>query len=54
MRVLLEILGIVAPDPARREPVALPAWARWVVMVLPVAMALGSLAVFALIRVLLS
>jgi hypothetical protein len=54
MRALLEFLGIVAPDPARRVPVALPAWVRWVVQVLPVAMALVSLAIYALIRVVLS
>jgi hypothetical protein len=27
MRVVLEWLGIVAPDRSRKEPVALPAWA---------------------------
>ena len=54
MRALLEFLGIVAPEPTRRVPVALPAWARWVVLVLPVAVALVSLAIYALIRVVLS
>ncbi|MGH2580671.1 MAG: hypothetical protein ACRDGP_07480 [Actinomycetota bacterium] len=54
MRALLEFLGIVAPDPARRVPVALPAWVRWSVQVLPVVMALVSLAIYALIRVVLS
>jgi hypothetical protein len=54
MRALLEFLGIVAPDPVRRVPVALPAWVRWVVQVLPVVMALVSLAIYALIRVVLS
>ena len=29
MRVLLEALGIIAPDRRRKEPVALPAWTRW-------------------------
>jgi len=52
MRALLEFLGIV--DPGRRVPVALPAWVRWVVQVLPVVMALVSLAIYALIRVVLS
>jgi hypothetical protein len=54
MRVVLEFLGIVAPDPARRVPVALPAWVRWVVQILPVVMALVFLAIYALIRVILS
>jgi hypothetical protein len=54
MRALLEFLGIVAPDPTRREPVALPAWAKWTVLVLPVALALVSLAVYALIRFVVS
>jgi hypothetical protein len=54
MRALLELLGIVAPDPARRVPVALPAWVRCVVQVLPVVMALVSLVIYALIRVVLS
>ncbi|HEX9410765.1 MAG TPA: hypothetical protein VF986_03605 [Actinomycetota bacterium] len=53
MRALLEFLGIVAPDTTRRVPIALPAWARWAVQVLPVVMALVSLAIYALIRVVL-
>jgi uncharacterized integral membrane protein len=31
MRVVLEWLGIVAPDRSRKEPVALPAWAPLIV-----------------------
>ena len=27
MRLVLEWLGVVPPDPARKEPVAVPAWA---------------------------
>jgi hypothetical protein len=54
MRALLEFLGIVAPDPTRREPVALPAWARWAVLALPVVLALVTLAVYIVIRSLLS
>ena len=27
MRIVLEWLGILEPDPARREPVAVPGWA---------------------------
>ena len=33
MRVVLEWLGIVAPDRTRKEPVALPAWAPLIVPV---------------------
>jgi hypothetical protein len=54
MRALLEFLGIVAPDATRREPVALPAWARWAVLALPVALALASLAVSTLVHIVLS
>ena len=54
MRALLEFLGIVAPDRTRREPVVLPTWARWAVPALPVALALLFLAVYAVIRFLLS
>jgi hypothetical protein len=54
MRALLEFLGIVVPDRTRREPVALPAWARWTVLALPVALALVSLAIYAVIRFVLS
>ncbi len=54
MRALLELLGIVRPDPSRREPVALPAWARHLAPVLAAALALASLAVFALVRALLA
>ena len=31
MRTMLELLGLVGPDPARKEPVAVPAWAPYVV-----------------------
>ncbi len=50
-RVVLEWLGLVEPDRSRREPVALPRWAPWLVsLLLVMAAALGSLAVSALIR----
>jgi len=29
MRLVLEWMGILRPDPRRREPVALPAWAPY-------------------------
>ena len=31
MRLVLEWLGLVGPDPARKEPVAVPAWAPYAV-----------------------
>lgn len=31
LRVVLEWLGLLEPDRDRREPVALPRWAPWVV-----------------------
>jgi hypothetical protein len=31
MRIVLEWLGLVRPDPARRQPVAVPAWAPYAV-----------------------
>jgi hypothetical protein len=50
MRALLEFLGLARPDPSRREPVALPAWARWVVPILVLALALVSTAICVLAR----
>jgi hypothetical protein len=50
MRALLELLGIVGPDTSRREPVALPAWARRVVPIVVVALTVTSMVVFALVR----
>ena len=50
LRVVLEWLGLVEPDRSRREPVALPRWAPWVVSLLLVtAAALGSLVVTELV-----
>lgn len=31
MRLVLEWLGLMRPDPARKEPVAVPGWAPYVV-----------------------
>lgn len=42
VRTLLELLGIVDPDPTRREPVALPAWARHVRPILVLGLAVVS------------
>lgn len=39
MRAVLELLGLVAPDPDRRSPLAVPAWGRSVVALLPLAVA---------------
>jgi hypothetical protein len=44
LRVVLEWLGLVEPDRSRREPIALPRWAPWVVTLFFVAAAaLGAL-----------
>jgi hypothetical protein len=50
MRALLEFLGLVRPDPSRREPIALPTWARWIVPILVLALALVSTAIYVLVR----
>jgi len=31
MRIVLEWLGLVRPDPARKQPVAVPAWGPYLV-----------------------
>ena len=31
MRLMLEWLGLMRPDPARKEPVAVPAWAPFAI-----------------------
>lgn len=50
LRVILEWLGFVEPDRSRREPIALPSWAPWVVTALLVgAAALGAIAISALL-----
>ena len=50
LRVVLEWLGLVEPDRSRREPIALPRWAPWLVSLLLVtAAALGALVVSALL-----
>jgi len=50
LRVVLEWLGLVEPDRSRREPIALPRWAPWLVSSLLVtAAAVGALAVTALL-----
>jgi hypothetical protein len=50
LRVVLEWLGLVEPDRSRREPIALPSWAPWVVtLFLVVVAALGAVVVSALL-----
>jgi len=50
MRIVLEWLGLVEPQRARREPVALPAWAPFAfAMSVPGAIYLVSLAVRSLL-----
>jgi len=50
LRVVLEWLGFVEPDRARREPIALPSWAPWVVTLsLVAASALGAIVITALL-----
>jgi hypothetical protein len=51
MRELLELLGLVSPPRGRREPVALPAWARWLLPATVAALAAVSLVVLAFVRV---
>jgi hypothetical protein len=52
MRALLEFLGLVRPDPSRREPVALPAWARWVLPILVLLLTLASTGIYVVLRAL--
>ena len=50
LRVVLEWLGLIEPDRARREPAALPSWAPWLVTFLLVcAAAIGALVVSAVL-----
>jgi hypothetical protein len=52
-RVVLEWLGFVEPDRSRREPIALPSWAPWVVTLLLVgAAALGAIVITAVLGLL--
>lgn len=54
MRAVLELLGFIRPDPSRREPVALPAWARRIVPLLVAALTLASTALYDLVRAITS
>jgi hypothetical protein len=53
MRELLELLGLMAPPPGRREPVALPAWIRGAFPVLVAVLAVVSVLLLAVARWLL-
>lgn len=51
--MVLEWLGFVEPDRSRREPIALPRWAPWVVtLFLVTAAALGAIMITALLGLL--
>jgi hypothetical protein len=51
LRVVLEWLGLIEPDRSRREPIALPSWAPWVVSLLLVtAAALGAAVISAVLE----
>jgi hypothetical protein len=51
VRVVLEWLGLIEPDRARREPAALPSWAPWVVAFLLVcAAAIGAVVLIAVLQ----
>ncbi len=52
MRAVLEFLGIVEPDPSRREPVALPASFRWTLPILVPVLAVASTLIYVLVRAL--
>jgi len=48
--LVLEWLGLIEPDRSRREPIALPSWAPWVVTLLIVSVAaLGALVISAVL-----
>jgi hypothetical protein len=50
LRAVLEWLGLVQPDVGRRDPIALPRWAPWVVSLLLVAAAaVGAVVLSALL-----
>jgi hypothetical protein len=50
LRIVLEWLGLVEPDRSRREPIALPTWAPWLVIgSLVFGAALGTVLVSALL-----
>jgi hypothetical protein len=53
VRALLELLGIIEPDDARREPVALPAWVRRARPLLVWVLALLSTLGYGLLRAIL-
>jgi hypothetical protein len=53
LRVVLEWLGLIEPERGRREPIALPSWAPWVVTLLMVgAAALGAIVITAVLGLL--
>jgi hypothetical protein len=52
LRAVLEWLGLLEPDPSRREPIAVPRWAPFVVaLALLVVAAVGAVAISAMLGV---
>ena len=51
MRIVLEWLGLVGPDTARKEPIAVPAWGPYVVAAI---IALAATALGVLLKVLIT
>ena len=51
MRIVLEWLGLVGPDPARKEPVAVPAWGPYVAAAI---VAIAATALGVLVKVLIA
>jgi len=49
MRFVLEWLGLVQPDPARKEPVAVPAWGPYFVAAIVALVATGLAALLRLV-----
>jgi hypothetical protein len=47
MRLVLEWLGLMPPDPARKQPVAVPAWGPYLVAA---SIAIGATATAVLVR----
>ena len=50
LRAVLEWLGVLEPDPSRREPIAVPRWAPFAVaLALVVVAAVGAIAINAML-----
>jgi hypothetical protein len=50
LRAVLEWLGLLDPDPSRREPIAVPRWAPFAVALVALAVAaIGAVAISAML-----